>query len=309
MEEEPKPRKLGCYLLNRIINGTLGKLNIRQYATLVGITDNITDSVLVEAMERLKSDMKNVLDQFKDPSPVIDCVLAYHFLERESPIVLTEKDRKDIDAMFDTLKRFYEEEWKNGEYRKSFKPGYTDQDFEGLREDTPDEIMHSIMVEDRAQGIIRQAIGYRRYIAWQIEPERGPGRRGGQERIRICFKVSPRTKEDPLADELVSSFIDDLSMARALASELASISRHQTKRDPREITREAIRRAKRGTPQDHLCEPLFRWVFGNAQEDYPAFRGKSEPMNFYNELRDITNPRLVSLLGTHRLAYRFLSDP
>ncbi|MHB8423454.1 MAG: hypothetical protein ACYDAM_11960, partial [Leptospirales bacterium] len=214
MEEELKPKKLGCYILNRTINEPFGKLPYRRFATLVGITDcNITDSVLAKATERLKADMGHVLDKFNDQAPVIDCVLAYHFMETEAPTPLTEKDRADIDAMFATIKRFYEEELISGEYRKSFKPGYTDQDFEAMSKDIPENHLHSIMVEDRAENMVREAIGYRRYIAWQIKPERGPGRRSGLERIRPWFKVHPRTKDDPLADELVSSFVDDSAMA------------------------------------------------------------------------------------------------
>ena len=79
-----KSGKLGCYLLERVNVWKAGHIPVRQYYTLVGTTDHVMDAILDQATERLKTEMENILCQFEDPAPVIDCVLAYHFMEKQS---------------------------------------------------------------------------------------------------------------------------------------------------------------------------------------------------------------------------------
>ena len=300
-----KSGKLGCYLLERVNVWKAGHIPVRQYYTLVGTTDHVMDAILDQATERLKTEMENILCQFEDPAPVIDCVLAYHFMEQQSPRVLYDEDRKAIDNMFETLKRFYEEDLKTGAYKQAFKSGYTDQQFEEDFKDLPDEIRYEILVEGRAEGVVSKAIGFQRYAAWQIKPEKRPGRRTGLERIRTWYKPNPKYKKaQPLivlqltGDGFVSSFEYDILMAQALACELASISRHQSRNEKSKWanTHEANRRAKRGQPRDHLCEPLFQWVFGNVPEKYSDFRERAEKMDWYYT-SDIHNPDLANVCG------------
>lgn len=297
--------KLGCYLLERVNAWKLGNIPVRQYHTLVGSTDHVTDAILNQATERLKTDMKDVLSQFQDPMTVIDCVLAYHFMEQQSPRVLSEEDRKAIDNMFETLKRFYEDDLKTGAYKQAFRTDYTDQQFEEDFRDLPAGIRYGILVEDRAEAAVSKAIGFQRYAAWQIKPEKRSGRRTGLERIRTWYKQNPRIKgNQPLLrlqlmeDGLVSSFEYDILMAQAFSCELASISRRQTTGKMSHYTdsEEADRRAKRGKPQDHLCEPLFRWVFGKSPEDYQDFRERAEEKDWYYT-SDIHNPDLADICG------------
>lgn len=297
--------KLGCYLLERVNAWKLGNIPVRQYFTLVGTTDHVTDAIVGQATERLKAEMRDVLSQFEDPAPIIDCVLAYHFMEQQSPRVLSDKDRKAIDNMFETLKRFYEEDLKTGAYKQAFRPDYTDQQVEENFGDLPDGIRYGILVEDRAEAAVSKAIGFQRYAAWQIKPEKRPGQRTGLERIRTWYKPNPKYKmAQPLialqlaGDGFVSSFEYDILMAQALACELASISRRQTQTKISKYTDsdEADRRALRGKPQDHLCEPLFRWVFGKSPEDYQGFRERAEKIDwFYTS--DIHNPDLANVCG------------
>ena len=297
--------KLGCYLLERVNAWKLGNIPVRQYFTLVGTTDHVTDAILNEATGRLKIDMPDVLSQFKDLAPVIDCVLAYHFMEQQSPRVLSDEDRKAIDNMFETLKRFYEEDLKTGAYKQAFRPDYTDQQFEENFGDLPDGIRYGILVEDRAEAAVSKAIGFQRYAAWQIKPEKRPGRRTGLERIRTWYKQNPKYKTvQPLivlqlaGDGFVPSFEYDILMAQAMACELASISRRQTERELGQYTDsdEADRRAKRGKPQDHLCERLFRWVFGKSPGDYQDFRERAEEIDWFH-IGDILNPDLADVCG------------
>ena len=297
--------KLGCYLLERVNAWKMGNIPVRQYFTLVGTTDHVTDAILNEATERLNTELENVLSQFRDPGPVIDCVLAYHFMEQQSPRVLSGEDRKAIDNMFETLKRFYEEDLKTGAYKQAFRSDYTDQQFEEDFKDLPEGIRYGILVEDRAEASVSKAIGFQRYAAWQIKPEKRSGRRTGLERIRTWYKQNPKYKKaQPLialqlaGDGFVPSFEYDILMAQALACELASISRHQTKNENSKWanTHEANRRAKRGQPRDHLCEPLFQWVFGQVPEKYSDFRERAEKIDwFYTS--DIHNPDLANVCG------------
>lgn len=57
---------------------------IRQFVTPIGATDHVTDANLGQATERLRSEIENIPCQFEDPAPVIDCVLVYHFMEKQS---------------------------------------------------------------------------------------------------------------------------------------------------------------------------------------------------------------------------------
>ncbi len=297
--------KLGCYLLERVNAWKLGNIPVRQYFTLVGATDHVTDAILDQATKRLQTEIGDTLSQFEDPVPIIDCTLAYHFMEQQSPRVLSDDDRKAIDRMFNTLMKFYEEDLKTGAYKQAFKPDYTDQEFEEGFGDLPEGIRYGILVEDRAESAVSKAIGFQRYAAWQIKPEKKPGRRTGLERIRTWYKQNPKYKKgQPLivlqlaGDGFVPSFEYDILMAQALACELASISRRQTERELGQYTDsdEADRRAKRGKPQDHLCEPLFRWVFGKSPEDYQDFRERAEEKDwFYTS--DIHNPDLADICG------------
>lgn len=278
-------QKLGLYLPDRVSKKMMGKILVRQYSTLVGMTDHVTDAILEQATSRLKTDMDDTLSRFRDPIPVIDCVLACHFMEQQSPRVLSDKDRKEIDSMFETLKRLYEEDLKTGAYKQAFRSDYTDQQFEEDFGDLPEGIRHGILVEDRAESAVSRAIGFGRYTAWQIKPDKKAGRQTGLERIRTWYKQNPRIEEkksltmlQPTEGDLVSSFECDILMAQALACELASISRFQTKTELSRYTEsdEADRRAKIGQPQDDLCKPLFKWVFGTSPDDYQGFRERAE---------------------------------
>ncbi|AKS22497.1 MAG: Hypothetical protein C75L2_00140005 [Leptospirillum sp. Group II 'C75'] len=275
----------GSYLLERVSLGKMGNIAVRQYFTLVGATDHITDVLLAQATERLKTEMRTILSQLQDPAPFIDCTLAYHFMEQQSPRVLSDEDRKAIDGIFETLRRFYADDLKTGSFKQAFRPDYTDQEFAEDFGDLPEGIRYGILVEDRAESAVNKIIGFQRYAAWQIKPEKRPGKRTGLERIRTWYKQNPKIKgKQPLVnlqlmeDGFVPAFEYDILMAQGLACELASISRHQTSRKMSQYTdsNEADRRARRGNPQDPLCKPLFQWVFGQSPEDYQGFRDRAE---------------------------------
>ena len=247
-----------------------------QFLTMVGMTDHVPDHAMAEATEQLQRDMGAVLSKFNDPDPIIGCVLAYFFLERQAPITLSEKDRNDIDKMFETFMRFYEEDWQTGQYREALKVSV--ESFEEMRKELSDDIMHRISVEDRAMNMVRKVVGYRRFRAWSANPKRNPGRRPEWERVReedredssydyLILRVHKKKKKDIarlVRPPFVTNFFHaDSFLALGLAYELASISRESS-----------------GVPCDHLCQNLFLWVFNAIPKDYQAFRESSEKVDF-----------------------------
>ena len=121
------------YHKQRVLLSSVGQKAVRQFFTMVGMTDHVPDHVLAEATDRLESEMSSVLSKFKDPAQYIECVLAYHFLERQAPIVPSEKDRSDIDKMYEIFVRLYEEDWLTGQYREALR--ISNEEFEAMRKE------------------------------------------------------------------------------------------------------------------------------------------------------------------------------
>lgn len=268
---------LGLYPRNRIEKDSSFDPPVVRLFTLVG-TARVWESEFLKSREALSREMDEILGKFEDSNPVIECVLAYHFLEKGSPTFIEGKDRQVIDNFFDLLKRLYLKDLKEGNFEPNFetralhaKAGIDEFRLNSFR----DEKEAIFKAKTKAQAEILHALRPKRFWSWLSPPERRPGRRSGFERVRSWMKRSERLQ---VGNPWIILHRDDLIMARGLACELASISRGQTSRDSSLWSKStgAQKRAREGNPRDSLNEPLFQWVFGSSPEKYEEFRRKAE---------------------------------